>query len=45
VVEVAEMQRDLYLGAMNYAVESSSLLLQMTTHAVQDAMRPLQGRS
>jgi hypothetical protein len=44
MVEAAELQRDLYLDAMNYVVESSNLLLQMTGRTVQDAMRPLQGR-
>jgi hypothetical protein len=43
-VEVAEMQRDLYLDAVNYAMESSRLLLQMTGRAMDDAIRPLQAR-
>jgi hypothetical protein len=42
--ELAEVQRDLYLDAVNYALEASTTLLQLTARVTQDAMRPLQGR-
>ena len=45
VVELAEAQRDIYLGAVNEAFVSSSLLLQLAGRTAQDAMRPLQARS
>lgn len=41
MVEMAEVQRDLYLTAVNYAVESSSLLFELAGQAAQDAVRPL----
>ncbi len=44
VVELAEMQRDIYLGAVGDAFESTSQLLQLASRTAQDAMRPLQGR-
>ena len=39
--EFAEVQRNIYLGAVNRAVESSSTLLQLATQTAQQAMRPL----
>jgi hypothetical protein len=41
MVELAEVQRDLYIGAVNHAVESTSRLLEMAGRTVQDAVRPL----
>lgn len=43
VVELAEVQRDLYLDSLNHAFESTSRLLDMAGRAAQQAMRPLQG--
>ena len=42
LVEVAEVQRDLYVDAVNHAFESTSRLLEMAGRTVQDAVRPLQ---
>jgi Phasin protein len=42
LVEVAEVQRDLYLDAVNQAFESTGRLLDLTSRAAQDAVRPLQ---
>jgi hypothetical protein len=42
VVEVAEVQRDLYVDAVSQAITSSSRLLEMMNTAARDAMRPLQ---
>ena len=42
LVEVAEVQRDLYTDAINHAFESSSRLLELASRAAQDAARPLQ---
>ena len=42
MVEVAEVQRDLYIGAINRAVESTTRLLEMAGRTAQDAVRPLQ---
>lgn len=42
--EVAEVQRDIYLGAVTYALESSTTLLQLAAQTAQQAMRPLQAR-
>jgi hypothetical protein len=42
LVEFAEAQRELYLGTINHAVESSSRLLELASRAAQDAVRPLQ---
>lgn len=42
LVEVAEVQRDLYLDAINYAFESSSRLLELAGRMAQEAGRPLQ---
>jgi hypothetical protein len=41
VVELAEVQRDLYLDAVNHAFESTSRLLDLAGRTAQDAMRPL----
>lgn len=41
VVELAEVQRDLYLNAVNHAFESTSRLLDLAGRTVQDAVRPL----
>jgi Phasin protein len=42
IVELAEVQRDLYLGAVNHAFESTSRLLDLAGRTAQEAMRPLQ---
>jgi hypothetical protein len=42
LVEVAEVQRDLYLDAVNQAFESTGRLLDLSGRAAQDAVRPLQ---
>ncbi|WP_158928446.1 phasin family protein [Acidisphaera sp. S103] len=42
MVEVAEVQRDLYIGAINHALESTTRLLEMAGRTVHDAARPLQ---
>lgn len=42
IVEVAEVQRDLYVDAINHAFESTSRLLELGGRTAQDAMRPLQ---
>jgi hypothetical protein len=42
MVELAEVQRDLYLGAVNQALESTSRLMEIAGRTVQDAVRPLQ---
>jgi hypothetical protein len=43
--ELAEVQRDLYLDAVNRAVESSTTLLQIAAQTAQQAMRPLHARA
>ncbi len=43
--EFAEVQRDLYLDAVNRAVESSTTLLQIAAQTAQQAMRPLEARA
>jgi hypothetical protein len=43
--EFAEVQRDLYLEAVNQAVESSTTLLQLAAQTAQQAMRPLQAHA
>lgn len=43
--EFAQVQRDLYLDAVNRAVESSTTLLQLAAQTAQQAMRPLHGRA
>jgi uncharacterized protein (DUF1778 family) len=40
-IEVAEVQRDLYLDAINHAFESTSRLLDLAGRTAQDAVRPL----
>jgi hypothetical protein len=45
VVELAEVQRDLYIEAVNHAFESTSRLLDIAGRAAQDAVRPLQSRA
>lgn len=45
MVELAEVQRDLYIDAVNHAFESTSRLLDMAGRTAQDAVRPLQSRS
>ncbi|MDR3532851.1 MAG: phasin family protein [Rhodopila sp.] len=42
IVEMAEVQRDLYVDAINHAIESSSRLLDLAGRTAQDAVRPLQ---
>lgn len=42
LVELAEVQRDLYLDTISHAVESSSRLLELAGRAAQEAVRPLQ---
>jgi hypothetical protein len=42
MVEVAEVQRDLYIGTINHALESTTRLLEMAGRTAQDAARPLQ---
>jgi hypothetical protein len=41
LVEVAEVQRDLYLDAINHAFESTSRLLDLAGQAAHEAVRPL----
>jgi hypothetical protein len=41
IVELAEVQRDLYLDAINHAFESTSRLLELASRTTQDAVRPL----
>jgi hypothetical protein len=43
--EFAEVQRDLYLGAVNHALESSTTLLRLAAQTAQRAMQPLQDRA
>ena len=45
MVELAEVQRDLYLDAINHAFESTSRLLDIAGRTAQDAVRPLHARS
>lgn len=45
IVEVAEVQRDLYIDAINHAFESTSRLLGIAGRTAQDAVRPLQSRT
>lgn len=42
IVEFAEVQRDLYMDAVNHAFESTSRLLEIAGRTAQDAVRPLQ---
>jgi hypothetical protein len=41
IIELAEVQRDLYLDAINHAFESTSRLLDLAGRTAQDAVRPL----
>ena len=41
IVELAEVQRDLYLDAINRTFESTSRLLDLAGRSAQDAVRPL----
>jgi hypothetical protein len=41
IVELAEVQRDLYLDAINHAFESTSKMLDLAGRTAQDAVRPL----
>jgi hypothetical protein len=45
MVEMAEVQRDLYIDAINHAFESTSRLLEIAGRTAQDAVRPLQSHS
>ncbi len=45
MVELAEVQRDLYLDAINHAFESTSRLLDLAGRTAQDAVRPLQSHA
>lgn len=42
LVELAEVQRDLYLDAVNHAFEFTTRLLDLAGRTAQDAVRPLQ---
>ena len=42
---VAEVQRDLYLDALNHALESGTTLLQLAAQMTQQPLRPLQARA
>jgi hypothetical protein len=42
ITEMAEVQCDLYIGAINHAFESTTRLLDMAGRTAQDAVRPLQ---
>lgn len=44
MVELAEVQRDLYVGAVNHAVESTTRLLELAGATARDAARPLQSQ-
>ncbi len=44
LVEVAEVQRDLYMDAVSHAVTSSARLLELAGETAQDAARPLQAQ-
>jgi hypothetical protein len=41
IVELAEVQRDLYVDAVNHAIESTSRLLDIAGRVAQDAVKPL----
>lgn len=43
--ELAEVQRDIYIDTVNYALEASSSMLQLGGRVAQDTARPLQGRT
>jgi hypothetical protein len=40
--QLAEVQRDLYLDAIHYAIDASARLLELAKNGAQDAIRPLQ---
>jgi hypothetical protein len=42
LVEFAEVQRGLYIDALNHAIRSSSRMLDVMNHTAEDAIRPLQ---
>jgi phasin family protein len=42
LVELAELQRDVYLDTINHAVASGSRLLELASRTAQEAVRPLQ---
>ena len=41
IIELAEVQRDLYIDAVNHAFESTSRLLDIAGRTAQDAVKPL----
>jgi hypothetical protein len=45
IVELAEVQRDLYLDAINHAFSTTSRLLDLAGRTAQDAVRPLQSHA
>jgi hypothetical protein len=45
IVELAEVQRNLYIDALNHAFESTSRLLDIASRTAQDAVRPLQSHA
>lgn len=45
IVELAEVQRDLYLDAINHAFASTTKLLDLAGRAAQEAVRPLQSHT
>ncbi len=45
LIELAEVQRDLYIDAINHAFESTGRLLDIAGRTAQDAVRPLQSRA
>ncbi len=45
IVELAEVQRDLYIDAVNHAFESTSRLLDIAGRTAQEAVRPLQSHA
>jgi hypothetical protein len=45
MIDVAEMQRELCVDSINYALEAGSALLQIAGRVAQEATRPLQGRA
>jgi len=42
LVELAEVQRDLYVDAVNHAFDASSTLLELASKTTQEAVRPFQ---
>jgi hypothetical protein len=42
LVELAEVQRDLYVDAVNHALDASNTLLELASKTTQEAVRPLQ---